>query len=78
VTLQQALDSEPQLQALRREDAAVSQMMDIALKLEGLYRNASTHAAGEVIEVTLSAEDWARRDSWRWPHRRRGGAADAE
>jgi DNA polymerase-3 subunit alpha len=49
MTLQQALDSEPQLQALRREDAAVSQMMDIALKLEGLYRNASTHAAGVVI-----------------------------
>ncbi len=49
VTLQQALDSEPQLQALRREDAAVGQLMDMALKLEGLYRNASTHAAGVVI-----------------------------
>ncbi|MBP7252326.1 MAG: DNA polymerase III subunit alpha [Alphaproteobacteria bacterium] len=49
VTLQQAIDGEPQLQALRREDAAVGQMMDIALKLEGLFRNASTHAAGVVI-----------------------------
>jgi DNA polymerase III subunit alpha len=49
VSLAQALASEPALQALRREDAAVEQMMDIALKLEGLYRNASTHAAGVVI-----------------------------
>ncbi len=49
VTLQQAIDGEPQLQALRREDVAVGQLMDTALKLEGLYRNASTHAAGVVI-----------------------------
>ncbi len=49
VTLQQAIDGEPQLQALRDEDPVVGQMMDIALKLEGLYRNASTHAAGVVI-----------------------------
>jgi len=49
VTLQQAIDGEAQLQALRKEDATVSQMMDIALKLEGLFRNASTHAAGVVI-----------------------------
>jgi len=49
VTLRQALESEPQLQQLRDSDPAVSQLMDIALKLEGLYRNASTHAAGVVI-----------------------------
>ena len=49
LTLQQALDSEPQLQQLRANDPTVSQMMDVALKLEGLYRNASTHAAGVVI-----------------------------
>ena len=49
VTLQQAIDGEAQLQALRREDAAVNQLMTIALQLEGLFRNASTHAAGVVI-----------------------------
>jgi len=49
VTLQQALDTEPQLQQLRESDPIVTQMMDIALRLEGLYRNASTHAAGVVI-----------------------------
>lgn len=49
MTLQQALDSEQDLQQLRRDDPTVSQMLDLALKLEGLYRNASTHAAGVVI-----------------------------
>ncbi|HLS67887.1 MAG TPA: DNA polymerase III subunit alpha, partial [Kiloniellales bacterium] len=49
VTLQQALDGEPQLQAAREEDETVGRMIDIALELEGLYRHASTHAAGVVI-----------------------------
>lgn len=49
VTLGQAVESEPQLQQMRDDDPVVAQMMDIALKLEGLYRNASTHAAGVVI-----------------------------
>ncbi len=49
VSLQEALDTEPQLQQLRETDQTVAQMMDMALKLEGLYRNASTHAAGVVI-----------------------------
>ncbi len=49
VTLQQAIDGEPVLQDMRRSDDAVAHLMDIALKLEGLYRHASTHAAGVVI-----------------------------
>ncbi|MGB9153609.1 MAG: DNA polymerase III subunit alpha [Alphaproteobacteria bacterium] len=48
-TLGQAIDGEPQLQQMRDADPVVGQMMDIALKLEGLFRNASTHAAGVVI-----------------------------
>ncbi len=49
VSLQEALDSEPQLQQMRDEDASVQTLMRLALRLEGLYRNASTHAAGVVI-----------------------------
>ncbi len=49
VTLRQAIESEPQLQEERDRDPLVKQLFDIALKLEGLYRNASTHAAGLVI-----------------------------
>ena len=49
VSLKQAIESEPQLQQLRDEDEAVAYLLDLALKLEGLYRNSSTHAAGVVI-----------------------------
>ncbi len=49
VTLQQAIDREPQLQQMQEQDEQVARLIDIALKLEGLYRHASTHAAGVVI-----------------------------
>ncbi len=49
VTLQQAVDGEPKLQALRAEDEAIGRLLEIALRVEGLYRHASTHAAGVVI-----------------------------
>ncbi|MDJ0942075.1 MAG: DNA polymerase III subunit alpha [Kiloniellales bacterium] len=49
VTLKQAIAGEPQLQHQRDTDETVARMIDIALKLEGLYRHASTHAAGVVI-----------------------------
>ena len=49
MTLQQAIDGEAALQAMRDEDEAVAHLLDLALKLEGLYRNSSTHAAGVVI-----------------------------
>jgi DNA polymerase-3 subunit alpha len=49
VTLQQAIDGEPKLQELRDSDEALRRLMEIALQLEGLYRHASTHAAGVVI-----------------------------
>ncbi|MEQ1901901.1 MAG: DNA polymerase III subunit alpha [Devosia sp.] len=49
VTLAQALDLEPQLRMMRDEDEAVADLIAIAQKLEGLYRHASTHAAGIVI-----------------------------
>ena len=49
VRLQQAIDDEPALQAMRAEDESVARLIDTALHLEGLYRHASTHAAGVVI-----------------------------
>lgn len=49
VTLQEALDQDTDLQAEREGDEATRKLLDIALKLEGLYRHASTHAAGVVI-----------------------------
>jgi DNA polymerase-3 subunit alpha len=49
VTLQQAIDGEPRLAGMRADDEAVNRLLEIALQLEGLYRHASTHAAGVVI-----------------------------
>src|SRR6476619_6651397 len=49
VTLAQAIEVEPRLQEERKRDEAVARLLDTALQLEGLYRNASTHAAGIVI-----------------------------
>jgi DNA polymerase-3 subunit alpha len=49
VTLAQAIEGDPMLRAMRDEDEQVARLMEIALQLEGLYRHASTHAAGVVI-----------------------------
>jgi len=48
VTLAQALQSEPLLKE-QYQDPEIKRLVDLALRLEGLYRNASTHAAGVVI-----------------------------
>ena len=34
---------------MRAEDEAIGRLIEIALQLEGLYRHASTHAAGVVL-----------------------------
>src|SRR3954471_15367603 len=49
VTLAAAIDEEPRLQAARDAEPVVRRVFDIAMKLEGLHRHASTHAAGIVI-----------------------------
>lgn len=49
VTLARAIDDEPKLQAERDANPTVRRAFDIARKLEGLTRHASTHAAGIVI-----------------------------
>jgi DNA polymerase-3 subunit alpha len=49
VTLRQAIEGEPRLRLMRDEDEGVRRMLEIAQQIEGLYRHASTHAAGLVI-----------------------------
>ncbi len=49
VTLQQALDGDADLRAEADKDENSQKLINIALQLEGLYRHASTHAAGVVI-----------------------------
>src|SRR5205085_9000360 len=49
VTLGRAIADEPRLQAARDSEPVVRRAFEIAQKLEGLHRHASTHAAGIVI-----------------------------
>ncbi len=49
MSLGQAINAEPQLAEARDGDETVARLLEYGLKLEGLYRHASTHAAGVVI-----------------------------
>lgn len=49
VTLQEAIDGEPKFQEEMEREPIVERLLEISNKLEGLYRHASTHAAGIVI-----------------------------
>ena len=48
-TIAEALKSEPALREQKDEDEQVADLITVSMKLEGLYRHASTHAAGLVI-----------------------------
>ena len=48
-TLPEALEQVPELEELRQNDPQVNKLFEIAIKLEGLYRNSGMHAAGVVI-----------------------------
>jgi len=49
LSLKESINSEKSLIDLVKNDERISNVVDISLKLEGLHRHASTHAAGVVI-----------------------------
>lgn len=49
MTLDKALETEPELAAMYRDDEEVRSIIDLARSLEGLVRNAGKHAGGVVI-----------------------------
>jgi DNA polymerase-3 subunit alpha len=49
ISLQEAIDSSPDLAKAKAGEPQVERLLDTALALEGLTRHASTHAAGVVI-----------------------------
>jgi DNA polymerase III subunit alpha len=53
ITLAQALEKEPELARLDREDEEVHALLELAVALEGLTRNAGTHAGGVVIAPSV-------------------------
>ena len=44
-----SINSDKNLKELVKNDERISNVVDISLRLEGLHRHASTHAAGVVI-----------------------------
>jgi len=51
VTLEEALEQEPLLREAQQQDPQVERLIAVGKQLEGLYRHASTHAAGIVIST---------------------------
>ncbi|MCL9682484.1 DNA polymerase III subunit alpha [Legionella maioricensis] len=49
ITLSKAMELEPELQRRYEEEEDVKELIDLALKLEGITRNAGKHAGGVVI-----------------------------
>lgn len=49
IPLKEGIDMEPDLRRIAREDPDIDRLLSIAMQIEGLYRNSSTHAAGVVI-----------------------------
>jgi DNA polymerase-3 subunit alpha len=74
VTLDGALEQDPELRALAEDKAsAAGRLLDFALRLEGCHRNAGTHAAGiviadkpltEYLPLYRSGEDVSTQFSW--------------
>ncbi len=53
ITLADALEKEPELKRLYESDEEVRSLLDLARSLEGLTRNAGTHAGGVVIAPSV-------------------------
>lgn len=49
ITLSKAMDEEPELRRRYQDEEEVKELIDLALKLEGITRNAGKHAGGVVI-----------------------------
>ena len=49
LSLAESVAMEPRLQEAQKEDPTIEKLINLALKLEGLFRNIATHAAGIVI-----------------------------
>ncbi|MBI4833795.1 MAG: DNA polymerase III subunit alpha [Planctomycetes bacterium] len=56
ITLREALDSDKELKSLYQNKKETKELFDISMKLEGLCRHASTHAAGVVIADKVLTE----------------------
>jgi DNA polymerase-3 subunit alpha len=56
ITLDDAIEKEPELKRLYKEDEEIKNLLDLARSLEGLTRNAGMHAGGVVIAPSRLTE----------------------
>lgn len=56
ITIKQAIEMVPELKQLYESSEKVKKLLDLSIKLEGLPRHASTHAAGVVISSAPTTE----------------------
>jgi DNA polymerase-3 subunit alpha len=56
ITLDDAIEKEPELKRLYKEDEEIKNLLDLAKSLEGLTRNAGMHAGGVVIAPSRLTE----------------------
>ncbi len=56
ITLPEALATEPRLKDLQKRDPQLNELLRVAMRLEGLPRHTSTHAAGVVISPKKMVE----------------------
>jgi len=56
ITLDDAIEKEPELKKLYKEDEEIKNLIDLARSLEGLTRNAGMHAGGVVIAPSKLTE----------------------
>lgn len=56
ITLTESLEKNPDLRALYEEDEEVKRLIDMSLRLEGLQRHSSVHAAGVLIAPEATDE----------------------
>lgn len=55
-TLEDAMEKSPELKSMYHNDGSVRKIIDLALKIEGMPRHSSTHAAGVVISAVPLAD----------------------
>ena len=83
MTLKRALEVSPELKRMYDSDPQVTELIDTALKVEGMPRHASTHAAGVVITpeptdyyLPLATNDGLPVTQFNMTEHRRAGSAE--
>ena len=56
ITLDDAIEKEPELKRLYKDDEEIKNLIDLARSLEGLTRNAGMHAGGGVPQLPRFVE----------------------